>query len=186
MWLRLPSAKLPDQLLYINLRNVGHVPSPTIKVRIVVPGQIADKLITDAGSAFGRVDQVNESDSTGELSFLCQNLANDPGARIKVALWYQRSGQGLPSVQIQDTSEGPAREVGSIDTARFYWWEWSERWTGFVGLFSAVLGFVLSSLLVSMHRRKRWIEKRVEEGSPALRAMEESLESRSRETNKMT
>jgi hypothetical protein len=26
MWLRLPSAKLPDQLLYINLRNVGHVP----------------------------------------------------------------------------------------------------------------------------------------------------------------
>jgi hypothetical protein len=91
------------------------VPSPTIKVRIVVPGQIADKLITDAGSAFGRVDQVNESDSTGELSFLCQNLANDPGARIKVALWYQRSGQGLPSVQIQDTSEGPAREVGSIE-----------------------------------------------------------------------
>jgi hypothetical protein len=57
MWLsHLPSPELPDQLLYVNLRNVGHVPSQAIKVRIVVPGQIADKSITDA-AAFGTVWQ---------------------------------------------------------------------------------------------------------------------------------
>jgi len=43
----LPSEKLPDKLLYVDLRNVGHVPSTRILARIVVPGQIADKAISD-------------------------------------------------------------------------------------------------------------------------------------------
>jgi hypothetical protein len=41
-----------------------------------------------------------------------------------VALWFQQTNSSAPAVQIQDTSEGPAREVDSVDTAHFYWWEW--------------------------------------------------------------
>jgi hypothetical protein len=118
---RLPSTKLPDKLLYVNVRNVGHIPSSKIKVRILVPGEIADKDLRDAGSALGIIEQIAGSNSSGELSFECLNLANDPRARIKVALWYQQSKPNLPSIEIQDTSEGPAREVGSVETARFYW-----------------------------------------------------------------
>jgi len=116
--------KLPDKLLYVNIRNVGHVPSATVKVRIALPGQIADKSVSDAGSAYGMVGNLNQSDSTGELSFECQNLSNHPDARIKVALWYQANRPGTPIVDIQDTAAGMSREVGSVDTARFYWWDY--------------------------------------------------------------
>jgi hypothetical protein len=119
----LPSTKLPDKLLYVNIRNMGHVPSSKIKVHIAVPGEIADKDLRDAGSAFGTIDQIASADSSGELSFECLNLANDPRAKIRIALWYQRTKSDTPSIEIQDTSEGPAREVGSIETARFYWWD---------------------------------------------------------------
>ena len=139
----LPSTKLPDKLLYVNIRNVGHVPSGRVKVRIVVPGEIADKELKDAGSAFGSIDQRAESDSNGELSFECSNLANHSGARIKVALWYQQSKSGTPVVEIQDTSLGPAREVGSIDGARFFWWDWSGRGATFLGAAVGLLGALL-------------------------------------------
>jgi len=144
----LPSTKLPDRLLYVNIRNVGHIPSGRLRTRIVVPGEIADKDVTDAGSAFGSIDKRADSDSKGELSFECPNLANHQQARIKVALWYQQTKPGVPSVEIQDTSLGPAREVGSIETARFYWWDWlSERPVIFVysstllPLLTLVLGY---------------------------------------------
>jgi hypothetical protein len=117
---RLPSGRLPDKLLYVNIRNVGHVPSGTIKVRVVVPGEIADKAIEDAGSAFGPISQLKESDPSGEIFFACQNLTNSPTARIKVALWYQQNRSGAPSVDIQDTAAGVAREVPAVDAARFY------------------------------------------------------------------
>ena len=157
----LPSGKLPDQLLYVNLRNVGHVPSHTVKASIVVPGQIADKTIKDAGSAFGKVDQIAESDSTGEFSFECQNFANDPTAIIKVAIWYERTSSGSPSVQVQDTSEGPAREVDSVDTARFYWWEWQPlRFSMFIviaALYGILAGIAENKLfaLIDRHRARK-------------------------------
>lgn len=149
----LPSTKLPDKLLYVDLRNVGHVPSIRIKVRLVVPGQIADKDIADAGSAYGSISQLTESNSTGELSFECQNLANHPQARIKIALWYQQTKSGSPSVEIQDTSIGPAREVSSIEDARFYWWEWSEE---YVAPVAALASFpaILIMIGVLNHRRR--------------------------------
>ena len=48
----------------------------------------------------GAVSQLVESDSTGELSFECQNLANRGQATIKIAIWYQQTKPGIPSVQI--------------------------------------------------------------------------------------
>ena len=133
--------KLPDKLLYVNIRNVGHVPSATIKVRIVLPGQIADKSITDAGSAYGMVSQLKES--AGEVAFDCQNLSNHTDARIKVALWYQENRSGTPTVDIQDTTAGMSREVGSVDTARFYWWDYLTPIR--VALFVLIGLFVLSA-----------------------------------------
>src|SRR4029077_8321235 len=114
------STRLPDKLLYVNIRNVGHVPSGVIKVRVAVPGEIADKAIEDAGSAFGPVGELKEIDSSGEISFECQNLMNSPHAKIKLALWYQQNHPGEPSVDIQDTEAGGARVVPSVDAARFY------------------------------------------------------------------
>ena len=152
---RLPSTKLPDKLIYVDMRNVGHVPSSRIKVRVVVPGEIADKEITDAGSAFGTISQLVESDTTGEISFDCQNLANQSQARVKIALWYQRTKSGEPSVEIQDTSEGPARQVSSIDDARFYLWEWAERLTAPLSGLAAVLGSLSTYLFAGRFRRKK-------------------------------
>jgi len=155
----LPSTKLPDKLLYVDVRNVGHVPSARIKVRIVVPGEIADKDVADAGSAFGSISQLMESNSTGELSFECQNLANHPQARIKIALWYQQTKPGSPSVEIQDTLTGPAREVGSVEDARFYWLEWLEE---YVAPVAALLGFVASFFLIGVlnhNLKKRSLSK---------------------------
>jgi hypothetical protein len=151
----LPSTKLPDKLLYVDVRNVGHVPSARIRVRIVVPGEIADKQIADAGSAFGAVSQVVESNSTGELSFECQNLANHPLSRITIALWYQQTNSGVPSVEIQDTSEGPARQVSSIDDARFYLWEWAERLTVPLSSLAALIGALLTYVIAGSFRRNR-------------------------------
>jgi hypothetical protein len=139
---RPPIKKLPDKLLYVNIRNVGHVPSATVKVRIALPGQIADKSISDAGSAYGMVGNLNQSYSTGELSFECQNLSNHPDARIKVALWYQANHPGTPIVDIQDTAAGMSREVGSVDTARFYWWDYITPIR--VGAFVLIGLFILS------------------------------------------
>jgi hypothetical protein len=153
----LPNATLPDKLLYVNIRNVGHVPSATIKVRIVLPGQIADKTIKDAGSAFGTVSQLNESDSTGELSFECQNLSNHPQARIQIALWYQENRSGVPSVDIQDTGAGVAREVPSTETARFYLWELmsSDTATTIMGLVLGILSFVSAFWIARLQKRKK-------------------------------
>jgi hypothetical protein len=55
--------KLPDKLLYVNIRDVGDVPSSGIKVEIVVPGTIQDKEIKDAGPAFGHINKQTSSDS---------------------------------------------------------------------------------------------------------------------------
>src|SRR5258708_28740185 len=78
--------KLPDKLLYVNIRNVGHVPSATVKVRISLSGQIADKSVSDAGSAYGMVGTLNHSDFTGELSFTCQSQTTHPYTRIQILL----------------------------------------------------------------------------------------------------
>jgi len=151
----LPSAKLPDKLLYVDLRNVGHVPSTRIKVRIAVPGEIADKDVLDAGPAFGAISQLAESDAAGELSFECQNLANHPQAKLKIALWYQQTKSGSPTVDIQDISVGPAREVSSIETARFYWWEWLSHLTGPLTALAAFLASILTLFLERKIKRKR-------------------------------
>lgn len=155
---------LPDKLLYVNIRNVGHVPSATIKVRIVLPGQIADKSISDAGSAFGKVTQLNESDSTGELSFDCQNLSNHPQARIRIALWYQAGRPGTPSVEIQDTTAGMARQVPSIEAARFYWLEVmsSEPVSTIMAILLGLLAFVGTFWLLRATDKRR--EKRFDLG----------------------
>ncbi|MGC2831568.1 MAG: hypothetical protein WB994_18170 [Candidatus Acidiferrum sp.] len=162
---RLPSGRLPDKLLYVNIRNVGHVPSGTIKVRIVVPGQIADKAIEDAGSAFGPISELKELDSSAEISFACQNLTNSSQAQIKVALWYQQNRSGAPSVDIQDTAAGVAREVPSVDAARFYLLEAmsSETATTIFGVTLALFASVGSWLLMSaQHRRlKRRLASKV-------------------------
>ena len=63
-----------------------------------------------------------------------------------MAIWYQQTSSGSPSVQIQDTSEGPAREVASADAARFYWWEWSD-WLPLIAAFAAGLGALFVFLL---------------------------------------
>jgi hypothetical protein len=154
---QLPNATLPDKLLYVNIRNVGHVPSATIKVRVALPGPIADKAIEDAGSAFGRVSALNESDSSGELSFECQNLSNQPQARIKIALWYQQSRSGAPTVDIQDTGAGVAREVASTETARFYLWEVMSSDTAgtTIGALAATFAFVSLLWLPSFLKRKQ-------------------------------
>jgi len=141
----LPSTKLPDKLLYVNIRNVGHVPSGRIKARIAVPGEIADMQLTDAGAAFGSIDQRTASAPQGELSFECANLANHPQARIKVALWYQQTKPGAPIIEIQDTALGPARDVGSVDTASFYWWDWSSETAKAVSATFGVLAAALSA-----------------------------------------
>lgn len=151
----LPSTELPDKLLYVDLRNVGHVPSPRIIVRLVVPGKIADKQISDAGPAFGAITQVTESDYDGELSFECQNLANYSHAEIKVALWYQQTQSGSPSVEIEDTSEGPAREVSSVDIARFFWWEKLATLTVPLALVTAVLASLVTLFADRGLRRRR-------------------------------
>jgi hypothetical protein len=177
----LPSAKLPDKLLYVNLRNVGHVPSAEIKVRIVVPGQIADKAITDAGSAFGKIGQLAESDSTSELSFECQNFVNDPAARIKVALWYQQNSSSFPSVQIEDTSEGAAREVSSVDTARFFWFEWSNGTEVLVAVFVGLSGITLGYALSQLWDRRR-MEKFMERRKARAEAIRKMLENPKKET----
>lgn len=64
------------------------------------------------------------TESAGEISFECQNLSNHPDARIKLALWYQANRPGTPTVDVQDTAAGMSREVGSVETARFYWWDY--------------------------------------------------------------
>jgi hypothetical protein len=154
----LPSTKLPDKLLYVNIRNVGHVPSGRIKTRIVIPGEIADMQLTDAGSAFGSIDQRTESDTQGEVSFECSNLANHPQARIKVALWYQQTKSGTPLIEIQDTTLGPARDVGSVDTASFYWWDWSAGTAKIVSTVLstlAVTAMLLFEYLFSHRKRSR-------------------------------
>lgn len=154
---RLPSARLPDKLLYVNIRNVGHVPSSTIKVRVVVPGEIADKTVEDAGSAFGPVGELKEMDSSGEVSFVCQNLTNAPHAKIKVALWYQQNHAGAPSVDIQDTAAGVAREVPSVDAARFYLLEAisSDTASTIFGVTIAALASGVSWWLMALVARKR-------------------------------
>jgi hypothetical protein len=154
---RLPSGRLPDKLLYVNIRNVGHVPSGTIKVRIVVPGQIADKAIEDAGSAFGPISELKELDSSAEISFVCQNLTNSPQAKIKVALWYQQNRSGAPSVDIQDTAAGVAREVPSVDAARFYLLEAmsSDTATSSFGVTLAISAFLGSLWLIGVVERRR-------------------------------
>ncbi len=107
---------LPDKLLYVNIRDVGHVPSSRIRVEIIVPGTIQDKEIKDAGPAFGRIGQHTISDR--EISFECQHLSDQEQAKLGVAVCYTQKSPGPPTVQIED-SEGPAREVGSIETAHF-------------------------------------------------------------------
>ena len=151
----LPSAKLPDKLLYVDLKNVGHVPSAKIIVRLVVPGEIADKDVSDAGRALGPVSQVTESDADGELSFECQNLADDPQAKIKISLWYQQTRSGSPSVQIEDTSEGPAREVSAVDVAQFYWWERAKNLTVPLTAMAGLLGSVITLFSSYRLRQKR-------------------------------
>jgi hypothetical protein len=149
----------------------------------MVPGEIADMQLTDAGSAFGRIDQRTESDPQGELSFECANLANYPQARIKVALWYQQTKPGTPLIEIQDTTLGPARDVGSVDTASFYWWDWSSQTakivssTGaaFVAMVSIFLGYLFSDRKPSHPKltavydpaRCDWAESAVE-GVPSM------------------
>lgn len=125
---QLPSAKLPDRLLYVNVRNLGKIPSSLIKVQIRVPGIIADKDVSGAGPVLGDISaQRNSGDG---IYFECPNLANEGAARLKVAIWYQQTDSYSPSVEVLETAEGPAREVGSVDTAGFYifdvpshhWW----------------------------------------------------------------
>jgi hypothetical protein len=153
----LPNATLPDKLLYVNIRNVGHVPSATVKVRIALPGPIADKSIEDAGSAFGLVSQLKESEPSGELSFECQNLSNQAQARIKIALWYQQSRPGIAIVDIQDTAAGVAREVASTESARFYLWEVmsSDTATTIMSVLLGMIGFVGSIWLLSFFDKRK-------------------------------
>jgi hypothetical protein len=160
---RPPIKTLPDKLLYVNIRNVGHVPSATVKVRIALPGQIAGKSISDAGSAYGMVGNLNQSYSTGELSFECQNLSNHPDARIKVALWYQANHPGTPIVDIQDTAAGMSREVGSVDTARFYWWDYITPIR--VGAFVLIGLFMLSLGIFYVTRSGGDLARRAEENA---------------------
>jgi hypothetical protein len=121
---QLPSKRLPDRLLYVNIRNVGKIPSSLIKVQILVPGLIADKDVTGAGSVLG--DITGQKSIENGVYFECPNLANDAAAELKVAIWYQQTSDYVPSVQVMETTEGPSREVGSVDTAGFYlidhWW----------------------------------------------------------------
>ena len=141
----LPSMTLPDKLLYVDVRNVGHVPSSKVKVHIVVPGPIADKQISDAGAAFGPTSGLVESGADGDMAFEIDNLANDQRARVSVAIWYQQTKVGTPTVEVQDIASGPAREVAAVSSASFYWWAWIAPSASF---FIAIIG-VLTSLLVS-------------------------------------
>ncbi|MGD0570379.1 MAG: hypothetical protein ABSA78_18405 [Candidatus Sulfotelmatobacter sp.] len=115
---QLPSTTLPDRLLYVNIRNVGKIPSSLIKVQIRVPGIIADRDVSGGGPVLG--DITAQQNTSNGVYFECPNLANADGARLKVALWYQQTDSYTPSVQIIETAEGPSREVGSVETASFY------------------------------------------------------------------
>ena len=115
---RLSTPKVPDSLLYVNIRNVGKIPSASVRVQIVVPGLIADRDVSGAGPVLGDVTQLRDSDDG--IYFECPNLANRNDARFKLAVWYQKTKSDAPSVQVLETAEGPAREVGSVDTAAFY------------------------------------------------------------------
>jgi hypothetical protein len=137
---QLPSAKLPDRLLYVNVRNVGKIPSSLIKVQIQVPGLVADKDVEGPGPVLG--DVVDQKNSENGVYFECPNLADDKAAKLKVSIWYQQTGVDPPSVQVMEMTEGPSREVGSVDTASFYLVDVpSRRW--FIWGISLPIGFAL-------------------------------------------
>lgn len=89
---------------------------------------------------------------------------NDPTARINVAVWYEQTLSSSPSVQIQDTSEGPAREVAAVDTARFYLWEQAARLTGLLALLAALLAAIVSTFFENK------ISKMIEQRRAKVRA----------------
>ena len=178
---QLPSTKLPDKLLYVNIRNVGHVPS-SIRVRITVPGLIADKDLTGAGPAFGAIGQQSISDE--EISFECPHLANQEQAQIKIAVWYQQTKAGTPVVEVEDTSEGPAREVGSIDTASFQWVRHQETVLQVLG----VLGGVLAGGLLGwqLEHRLHVVRKAIRMGTtPELDSPPDKAHPREREKHRL-
>src|SRR5713226_5917797 len=68
------SVTLPDKLFYVNIRNVGHVPTSDIRIRLQVPGTIADKELKGAGPVLGDLRNVRATEN--EIYFDCPSLAN--------------------------------------------------------------------------------------------------------------
>jgi hypothetical protein len=146
----LPGTKLPDKLLYVNVRNVGKIPSALIRVRVSVPGVIADKDVGGAGPVMGDVTQLKVGSDS--IYFECPNLADEPHASLRIAIWYQQTGPGSPSVQVLESSEGPAREVGSVDTAGFYLLSLGDRHpflAGVLAFLPSFLGFCFGLFVLS-------------------------------------